>query len=371
MFKIHPIFIEALYGQKNIYIIGDPNNKLGKNKFIYICGKLTCDNKTIGVSERADIGLKEIDNTINYNNVSSFRIDTSYIQNDLEQNFNKLLNGLLEIYLITGPNNHIGQGKYISLCGVGPCNTINLSVSNDVRDSRLYLEIDGLTGDLKKDIERTFLGKNTVRFRIKNKNNSIKLGKYIGICGKNSCGIDNLGTTYNKNLASFRLNVFHPLKLNCCKNIGNTLNCNEFWGDDGTGKCDKMVMDYCSIPTNKDDPDCVCINSTIYPPECLDKRCMQLNRYRTKKMILNKCENVDMSCGYYKNYTNKLKKNILNYKKLNKKCYKKKIYQPDNNTHLIFFILGICIIFIYLFGRKIMNSIYNILLIYYLKQTEY
>lgn len=353
--QIPQIFKNVLYGQKNIFIKGDSNNKYGKDKFMYLCGKTNCNIKTNGISDRTDVGMVDKNTSFKNINLSSFRLDIDYIQEDIKGTFEKLLTGQMDLYIKPSPDNHSNEAKYLSICGDNICNgnkKKNISVSDDIRESLFYLEISKLTGNLLIDIQRTFLGKNIVRFRIRKNKSMVQnedYGNYLGVCGKNSCNIDNVILTNNRNLSGFRLNIFHQIELECCKNIGNENLCNDYWGNISS-KCDNKIIDYCSIPYNFDNKDCVCINSEISPSECFDKRCFDKNIYKTSKMKKYNCKNRYVKCGYYKYIDDNLKQNIINNNLLDKKCFPKEIknYKYDIVLILRLLIIGIIILIIIL-----------------------
>lgn len=320
--NIPSIFTSVLYGQKDIFL--EQNNR-----YMYLHGSTTCARHTSGISERADVGMTT---DIKHFNITAFRFDASYIENDIEKNFEMFLNGKLEVYIRVGANNHIGGGEYISVCKKG-----NIVTSNELRDSRFILQVDGLTGNLMTDIERTFMGINTVYFKLKDKN------KYIGIVG------NNVELVENKNIG-FKIHCFHPHKLNCCRNIGEENKCGKYWGK---GDCDKLITNYCLLNFNKNSKECACFNSLLHPSVCFDKRCFDDNILKTEKMRNKKCSNVgSFTCQRYVLLNDVDKKNVINWDKLETNCYRTHKYGIKKEFSIFYFdkITSIIILFILLFA---------------------
>jgi hypothetical protein len=329
MFRPSKIFIDCLFGQKDIYI---ENN----NKYITIDpdNKKSCDKLTKSISNVYPLFMKNYDFTNNIQ-LSAFTMKADYIENDIEQNFNNVLNGRMDVYFKTTKEDYDWQNKYLGICEPMVAKTeeynrdylleqTEIILTNKLENSRFILQIDGLTGDLIKDIENTFLGKNKIKLKLK------KYNKFLNV--KNDKLVLSNEPSY------FTFNCFHKNLLNCCY---NKINCNV--------DCDELIRNYCFLPANKKLDECSCINSSIYPQECFDKRCLKKKIYKTNKMINNMCINKKIDCNYYRYIDKNTKKNIINKHILDNICYPMNELNIKKKDYNLLLLLFICILFIMLF----------------------
>lgn len=205
----------------------------------------------------------------------------------------QIVKGQMEIRfkIVESPDTLI-VGKYIGLCGIDPmCSNINVCLVNDLDASRFTLEVLDVTNlqDVKGDelirlIYDVFSGEHDIRIRKGKGNHNSVAGSFIGLCGISSAGTVDVNLVENYISSLFRIQSEQLFRLNCCRGVGNTVNCGEFWGVTNDGRCDLLMEEYCLNPKNFNSNICSCINSRIPSPQCYDTRCIEQKGFTTQPL---------------------------------------------------------------------------------------